>query len=175
MIPILQGKKLSQLLPLDTLTGAENFYLVGTNGVSYQSPLTSLIALINAAGGGALQASENFADVPNKTLARQNLGLKTMATQDANAVTISGGSINGTQIGNTTPAYGRFTELIVTTSLTIPAGSITVASIQGNIPNSKLENSSINVDLQNGLGGDASVELGGTLTLSIDEVDGGNF
>jgi hypothetical protein len=38
-------------------------------------------------------------------------------TQGTTAVAISGGSINGTAIGNTTPAFGKFSELVV------PAGT----------------------------------------------------
>ncbi len=42
-----------------------------------------------------LSAASNLSDLPNKTTARSNLGLGSMATQNANAVTITGGSING--------------------------------------------------------------------------------
>lgn len=175
MISVLQGKRLSQLLPLTTLTGDEIFYVVDGSGQSLKSTLSALITLIQTQGGGALLADNNLSDLTNVASARGNLGLGTLSTQNANAVTISGGQINNTVIGNSQPAYGRFSELIVTTSLTIPAGSITVGSIAGNIPNSKLEHSSINVNLTNGLGGDSTVSLGGTLNLSIDQVDGGNF
>ena len=44
---------------------------------------------------GKLGAASNLADLPNKTTARSNLGLGTMATQAANAVAITGGSITG--------------------------------------------------------------------------------
>lgn len=49
-------------------------------------------------------------------------GLGTMATQNANAVAITGGTINGTTVGATTPAAGTFTtitgqtEVLATTS-----------------------------------------------------------
>ena len=39
-------------------------------------------------------------------------GVGTMAEQDANTVAITGGAINGTTVGNTTPAAGTFTTLI---------------------------------------------------------------
>ena len=38
-------------------------------------------------------------------------GLGTMASQNANNVAITGGSIDGTPIGHTTPASGKFTTL----------------------------------------------------------------
>ncbi len=46
--------------------------------------------------------------------ARSNLGLGTMATQDANAVAITGGTIEGTSVGATTASTGRFTTLTTT-------------------------------------------------------------
>lgn len=44
---------------------------------------------------GKLAAASNLADLPNKTTARSNLGLGSMATQAANSVAITGGAING--------------------------------------------------------------------------------
>ena len=42
-----------------------------------------------------LAAASNLSDLPNKTTARSNLGLGSLATQAANNVAITGGSING--------------------------------------------------------------------------------
>jgi hypothetical protein len=42
-----------------------------------------------------LSAASNLSDLPNKTTSRSNLGLGSMATQNANAVAITGGAING--------------------------------------------------------------------------------
>ena len=42
-----------------------------------------------------LAAASNLSDLPNKTTARSNLGLGSLATQNANAVAITGGAING--------------------------------------------------------------------------------
>ena len=44
---------------------------------------------------GKLSAVSNLSDLPNKTTSRSNLGLGSMATQNANAVAVTGGSING--------------------------------------------------------------------------------
>jgi hypothetical protein len=47
-------------------------------------------------------------------------GLGTMATQNANAVAITGGTINGTTIGATTATTGAFTTVTASTSVTTP-------------------------------------------------------
>jgi hypothetical protein len=61
--------------------------------------------------------------------ARTNLGLGTMATQDDNAVAITGGAINGTNIGATTAGTGRFTTLTTTGASTFGGG----LNMSGNI------------------------------------------
>lgn len=52
----------------------------------------------------------------NRTMAQlyTSLGLGTIATQNASAVAITGGTINGATIGATTPASGAFTTLTAT-------------------------------------------------------------
>ena len=52
-------------------------------------------ATVTNALAGKLAAASNLADLPNKTTARSNLGLGSMATQAANSVAITGGAING--------------------------------------------------------------------------------
>ena len=44
---------------------------------------------------GKLATASNLSDLPNKTTARANLGLGSMATQNAGTVAITGGAING--------------------------------------------------------------------------------
>ena len=46
-------------------------------------------------------------------------GLGTMATQNANSVAITGGSVNNTTIGNSTPATGAFTTLTANSGSTV--------------------------------------------------------
>jgi hypothetical protein len=50
---------------------------------------------ITAGLAGKLAAASNLAELPNTATARSNLGLGSLATQGANAVTITGGSIDG--------------------------------------------------------------------------------
>jgi hypothetical protein len=55
----------------------------------------SFATTVTNALAGKLSAASNLSDLPNKTTARSNLGLGSMATQNANAVAITGGAING--------------------------------------------------------------------------------
>jgi hypothetical protein len=55
---------------------------------NFASTITNALA-------GKLAAASNLADLPNKTTARSNLGLGSMATQASNSVAITGGAING--------------------------------------------------------------------------------
>lgn len=70
----------------------------GTSAINYAGlGGTTFFELRLTAGGAAamLQSSENLADIANAATARANLGLGTIATQNAASVTITGGSITG--------------------------------------------------------------------------------
>lgn len=73
----------------------------GTTGRSRSGVSTCYIELrLTAAGAGEmLQKSLNLSDLQSASTARTNLGLGTLATQNANAVAITGGSISGVTIG----------------------------------------------------------------------------
>lgn len=60
------------------------------------------------------------------TNARTKLGLGTIATQNANSVAITGGAIDGTPVGATTPSTGKFTTLQTTGNVTV-GGNLTVS------------------------------------------------
>ena len=67
-----------------------------------------------------------------------------MSTQNANAVAITGGTINGTTIGASTPAAGTFSTL-TSASVAITGGtinSITVTTIGTNASGTKTISSS---------------------------------
>jgi len=76
--------------------------LVFSNGTAFYevSPQTvNGVVPVTQGGTGATTASA----------ARTSLGLGTMATQDASAVAITGGTVNGAVIGGSSPAVGTFT------------------------------------------------------------------
>lgn len=93
-----------------SLSGAELFEGV-QSGSSVKISLGQILAA--AANGTPTSLPIPIADggtgATTASSARTNLGLGTIAIQDANSVVLTGGSINGTTIGGTTPAAGSFT------------------------------------------------------------------
>jgi hypothetical protein len=80
-------------------------------------------------------------------------GFGTMSTQNANAVAITGGAIDGTTIGATTTSTGKFTTLNASTSLTTP---IVQATNSGGL---SLKNSAGTTQISMGGGGGDNVSI----------------
>jgi hypothetical protein len=74
------------------------------------SGATTVTGYLYGNGTSAFTASTT---IPNSAIT----GLGTMSTQNANAVAITGGTINGTSIGATTTSTGAFTTVTATTGI----------------------------------------------------------
>lgn len=89
-----------------------------------------IVTVDDAAGltaGEALFATASGAESLAPTPARAALGLGTMATQAASAVAITGGTINGTTVGATTPSTAQVTTFTASGIATF-AGNVIVSS-----------------------------------------------
>jgi hypothetical protein len=94
---------------------------------AYGAASKTLTATVDAQG--RLTA---LAETPIAIANTQVSGLGTMSTQNATAVAITGGTINGTTVGASTPAAGTFTALATTTGTvsTTPTAATDIANKQ---------------------------------------------
>jgi hypothetical protein len=94
-------------------------------------------------------------------------GFGTMSTQNANAVAITGGAIDGTTIGATTTSTGKFTTLNASTSLTTPTIQ---ASNSGGL---SLKNSAGTTQISMGAGGgdNASINVSTNINGTNAQID----
>ena len=103
-----------------TSTGTISIDTTGVTAGSYGGATKTLTATVNAQG--QLTA---LAETPIAITNTQVSGLGTMSTQNASAVAVTGGTINATSIGATTPSTGVFSSVGMTT------GTITTAPASG--------------------------------------------
>ena len=94
-----------------TTTGTISIAATGVTSGTYGSASTVPVIAVNSQGQISSASNTNIL-IPSG----QVTGLGTMATQNANAVAITGGTVNGTIIGGTTPAAATFTALTATGS-----------------------------------------------------------
>ena len=97
----------------------------GVSAASYGSASNTLTATVNAQGQLTAMAATPIA-IANTQVS----GLGTMSTQNATAVAITGGTINGATVGASTPAAGTFTALATTTGTvtTAPTAATDIAN-----------------------------------------------
>lgn len=103
-----------------TLAGSAGTLLTSGNYSSYIS--------------GFLQASNNLSDISTASTSRSNLGLGTVAVQNATSIALTGGTINGASIGATTTATGAFTTLSSTGDTSLAsAGNAAIGNSSGTV------------------------------------------
>lgn len=93
-------------LAINTTDGV--LYFKKTNGI------TEKIVKLNASEDGVAPIELGGTGSTTAVEARVALGLGTVATQDSDAVAISGGTIDGTPVGATTKSTGGFTDVAMT-------------------------------------------------------------
>jgi hypothetical protein len=126
--------------------------------------------------------SASVINVTDKATTRTNLGLGTIATQNANNVAITGGAIDSTAIGATGQSTGKFTSLSASTTLDV-GGSVTFgdSSIDQFTVNSKtqfLGNGAFLIDRPSlVISGNIDYDNGSTNTLRFyaNQISGSNF
>lgn len=112
--------------------GANQTITPGTGLSSSPSPCNtascaiSLVTPVSVANGGT--------NCGSLACLASAMGLGTMSTQNAGAVAVTGGAINGTAIGGSSPAAGAFTTLSATTPLGVTSGGLGVATLTANKP-----------------------------------------
>jgi hypothetical protein len=146
---------------------ANNVAITGGTIATLTSPIavgsggtgaSTLTGYVKGTGTAALTAS---ATIPSTDIT----GFGTMASQNANAVAITGGSINATTIGATTPSTGAFTTgafttITASTSLTTP---IVQATNSGGL---SLKNSAGTTQMSMGAGGGDNISLNVSTNLN---------
>jgi hypothetical protein len=103
-----------------TSTGTISIANTAVTAGSYGGATKTLTATVNAQGQLTAMAETAIA-ITNTQVS----GLGTMSTQNASAVAITGGTINATSVGATTPSTGAFSSVAMT------SGTITTAPTSG--------------------------------------------
>ena len=132
-----------------TITGLSSPLDVPSGGTG----AATLTGYVKGTGTSALTASTT---IPSTDIT----GLGTMSTQNANAIAVTGGTINGTTIGATTATTGAFTTVTASTSLTTP---IVQASNSGGLA---LRNSAGTTQISMGAGGGDNVSINVSTNLN---------
>jgi hypothetical protein len=114
-------------------------------------------------GASYLLTSNNLSELTaTAATARSNLGLGSISTQAASGVAITGGSVNGTTVGASTPSTGAFTTLSASGTSTF-SGAVSATANAYMAIDALTDAATIAVDMS--VGNNFSVTLGGNRTL----------
>ena len=123
------------------------YYVVSVAGSTNLNGITDWLvgdwAVYNGTAWQKIDNTDSVSSVNGQTgavsITLSNLGAGTIATQNANSVAVTGGTINGTTIGATTPSTGAFTTVTASTSVTTPIvgntdnGNLTIQAAQATL------------------------------------------
>jgi len=134
------------------VTSSGNLTLGGVlTGVNLTSQVTGTLPVSNGGTGattltGYVKGTGTSPLIASGTIPNTDIsGLGTIATQDANAVALTGGSVNGTTVGDSTASTGAFTALTSTTDATL--SGLTVGKGAGAVAsNTALGSSALNAN-----------------------------
>jgi hypothetical protein len=124
------------------VTSSGNLTLGGVlTGVNLTSQVTGTLPVSNGGTGattltGYVKGTGTSPLIASGTIPNTDIsGLGTISTQNANAVAITGGDINSTPIGSTTPSTGTFTDLTVNGNLIVGGSALVDITDVGTDPN----------------------------------------